>query len=150
MTNPKQMARRKRRIGRAPIIPNRVRSIGDGGFSFVPNRFLHEGFFASLQPDELLLYLLLVLASDRYGLSFYHYDSLCSLLQMPVERYLTARNDLIEKDLIAFDGTRFQILSLPERPVLKPSRPLKTPADFEEEDGATIRTVIKRSLGVEE
>ncbi len=45
---------------------------------------------------------------------------------------------------------RFQILSLPERPVFKPSAPLKTPADFEAEDGATIRTVIKRSLGVEE
>ena len=97
-----------------------------------------------------MLYLLLVLAGDRHGVSFYHYDTICSLLQMPIERYLTACNSLIENDLIAFDGTRFQVLSLPQRPVFKPSRPLNTPADFEDEDAATIRSVIKRSLGVEE
>jgi hypothetical protein len=33
-----------------------------------------------------------------------------------VDRYVAARNALIEKDLIAFDGTIFQVLELPAAP----------------------------------
>ncbi len=54
-----------------------------------------------------------MLAADRYGLSFYSYDSICSLLQMSMDQYLQARGGLIEKDLIDFDGTIFQVLDLP-------------------------------------
>ena len=52
---------------------------------------------------------------------------------------------LIERDLIAYDGTRFQVLSLPERP--RPDRPreLRTPEDFAEHDTATIRALVRRS-----
>lgn len=60
---------------------NRIRHI-DGGFSFIPHRFLTDGFLASLDQTELLLYLFLSLVSDRYGLSFYSYDAICSLLQL--------------------------------------------------------------------
>jgi hypothetical protein len=55
-----------------------------------------------------------VIAGDRNGLSFYSYDSICNLLQMSIDQYLQARNVLIEKDLIAFDGTLFQVLDLPK------------------------------------
>ena len=98
---------------------DRVRKI-DGGFSFVPHRFLADGFFASLIPHELLLYFLLVLAGDRNGLSFYSYDRICTLLQMTVDRYIMARDSLVDKGLIAFDGTLFQVLQLPQKPVSKP------------------------------
>ena len=97
------------------LVAERVRKI-DGGFSFVPNRFPADGFFASLIPCELLLYFLLVLAGDRNGVSFYSYDKICTLLQMTVDRYIMARNSLIDKDLVAFDGTLFQVLQLPEKP----------------------------------
>jgi len=90
----------------------RVRRI-DGGFSFIPHRFLTDGFLSALDPYQLLLYFFLVLAADRYGLSFYSYDSICSLLQMSMDQYLQARHALIEKDLIDFDGTIFQVLDLP-------------------------------------
>lgn len=132
-----------------PIVPERVRKIGKDGFAFIPNRFLHDGFFAVLCPDELLLYFLLVVAGNRRGLSFYHYDSLCDLLRWPVERYLTARNGLIEKDLIAFDGTRFQVLELPEKPPT-PRAALTDEASLEECDPATIRGLIRSSLGADE
>ena len=85
----------------------------DGGFSFIPHRFLTDGFLSALDPHQLLLYFFLVLAGDRYGLSFYSYDSICSLLQMSMDQYLQARGGLIEKDLIDFDGTIFQVLDLP-------------------------------------
>jgi hypothetical protein len=94
--------------------PERLRRI-DGGFSFIPHRFLLEGYLASLNQKELLLYLFLVLASDRNGLSFYSYDRICTLLQITLEEYIGSRDGLIEKDLIAFDGTLFQVLSLPPK-----------------------------------
>ncbi|MGD1972138.1 MAG: hypothetical protein PVF24_11030 [Desulfobacterales bacterium] len=90
----------------------RIRRI-DGGFSFIPHRFLTDGFLSALNPHQLLLYFFLVLAGDRYGLSFYSYDSICSLLQMSMDQYLQARDALIEKDLIDFNGTIFQVLDLP-------------------------------------
>jgi hypothetical protein len=95
--------------------PHRVRCI-ERGFSFIPHRFLTDGFLASLDQRELLLYFFLVLVSDRQGLSFYSYDAICSLLQLSVDDYLLARDGLIEKDLIAFDGTLFQVLDLPATP----------------------------------
>jgi hypothetical protein len=136
-------------IDRTPIIADRVRGIDGQGFCFVPHRFLRDGFFASLSPEELLLYFVLVLAGDRHGISFYHYDRLCSLLQMSLETFLTARNGLIDKDLIAFDGRRYQVLSLPARPVAPKSKALSA-EDFEDEDPATIHAIIKRSLDLEE
>lgn len=115
-------AGRSSNITRQPIRPERVRRI-EGGFAFVPHRFLRDGFYASLTPDEAALYLLLVFAGDRNGVSFYHYDSLCALLQIDPERYVDARDELIELDLLAFDGTRFQVLSLPNQPVLRTRSP---------------------------
>jgi len=103
------------------LSPDRIRRI-NGGFSFIPHRFLGDGFLSSLQQKELLLYLFLVIASDRHGLSFYSYDAICTLLQMRLDQYIAARNGLIDKDLIAFDGTVFQVLDLPVRPVLLSSK----------------------------
>lgn len=134
-------------IRRAPILPQRVRSIGGNSFAFLPHRFLREGFFASLAPDELRLYVLLVLAADRNGLSFYHYDSLCSLLEITLETYIHARNALIDKDLIAFDGTRFQVLSLPDKPRFETPPALTSNEDHTDRDPATIRSIVRRSLG---
>jgi hypothetical protein len=99
--------------------PNRVRHI-DGGFSFIPHRFLTDGFLSSLTQKEILLYFFLILVSDRYGLSFYSYDAICSFLQITADQYIEARDSLIRKDLIAFDGTLFQVLDLPKQPVEDP------------------------------
>jgi hypothetical protein len=103
--------------------PDRIRGI-KGGFSFIPHRFVTDGFLSSLNQKQLLLYLFLVLVSDRYGLSYYAYDAICSLLQMRLEDYIQARDDLLKKDLIAFDGTLFQVLELPTKPHMpRTSRP---------------------------
>jgi len=96
------------------INPDRIRGI-KGGFSFIPHRFVTDGFLSSLSQTELLMYLFLVLVSDRYGLSYYAYDSICSLLQLTLEEYIQARDGLLKKDLIAFDGTLFQVLELPTK-----------------------------------
>ncbi len=130
-------------IDRTPPRPDRVRRI-EAGFAFLPNRFLHKGFFASLSHAERSLYLFLVLAADRNGVSFYPYDRICSTLEMFPDDYIGVRNSLLQKDLLAFDGTRFQVLSLPPSPVV--TRPLVTSQDFEEHDPATVRQLIRSSL----
>ena len=129
----------------APVLPDRVRHI-ERGFAFVPNRFLHEGFFASLGHSERSLYFFLVLAGDRNGVSYYSYERICTTLEFALDDYIAARNALIEKDLVAFDGTCFQILSLPTRPVLRLRRPLATHDDFESDDPATVAQRIRSSL----
>lgn len=143
-----RMRTKTRPIFRAPIVPERVRTIGTDGFSFFPNRFVQDGFFAALSADELSLYVLLVLVGNRQGVSCWGYDALCALLRMPLERYLVARNALITKDLIAFDGQRFQVLALPSLPPAPPS-PLTSAEDFENHDPATIRQLIGMSLSGE-
>jgi len=46
------------------LVPDRIRQI-EGSFGFIPHRFLADGFLATLNQHELLLYLFLVLAADR-------------------------------------------------------------------------------------
>jgi hypothetical protein len=137
--------RRPRRAHRAPVQPDRVRRI-ERGFAFVPNRFLHGGFFASLAHTERSLYFFLVLAGDRNGVSFYSYDRICATLEITVEDYVEARNALIRQDLVAFDGSCFQVLSLPPRPVPHPRRPLLNTDDLERDDPATVRMLARSSL----
>ncbi|MGD9214763.1 MAG: hypothetical protein PVJ84_08125 [Desulfobacteraceae bacterium] len=76
--------------------PDRIRKI-NRGFSFIPHRFLTNGFLADLDQAQALLYLFLVLAADRNGLSFYSYDSICNLLKLPLEQYIQDRDGLLEK-----------------------------------------------------
>jgi hypothetical protein len=133
-------------IHKNPLIPQRLRTL-QGSFAWIEHRFLRHGFFCALSHHELILYVLLVLASDRQGLSFYSYDRLCSLLGIDLDDYLESRNQLIDKDLIAFDGRIFQVLSLPDRPSHKPPTLLKTRADMETKDPATVDLICRQAFG---
>ena len=129
------------RIEKKTLAPDRIRKI-TSSFAFIEHRFLRQGFWSSLSHHELLLYLFLVLVSDRNGLSYYCYDKICSLLQITVDEYMLARNLLIEKDLIAFDGSLFQVLSLPQKPRSSSPGALKTAKDMQTHDPATIGQLI--------
>ncbi len=102
-------------IRKKVLVPERLRTTGKS-FCFIPHRFLTDGFLQSLSLYELALYLFLVLASDKNGLSFYSDKSICSILGFKEQDYLFARTCLIYKNLIEHDGTLFQVLSLPESP----------------------------------
>jgi hypothetical protein len=130
-------------VNRKPLICSRIRKI-EGSFAWISHRFLRNGFFTGLTRNELLLYFFLVLVADRQGLSYYHYDKICSLLCFSVDDYIVARDQLIEKDLLAFDGTFFQVLSLPQAPVNQAARLLKTRDDMATSDLATVRQIIRR------
>ena len=132
-----------------PLCPGRRRHI-TGSFAFIEHRFLRDGFWSSLNPHECLLYVFLIVVADRNGLSYYGYDKICTLLRFTLDDYLVARNALIAKDLIAFDGHLFQVLSLPDKPVRLSSSSLRTPQDMQHGDPATVRRIIRQSLGVDD
>ena len=133
-------------VERAPLCPERIRKI-TGGFSFIEHRFLRDGFFENLSHHEALFYLFLVLVGDRLGLSYYSYDKICTLLRFTLDEYLLARDGLIRKDLVAFDGYLYQVLSLPARAEREQPKLLKTEEDLSERDPAAIRRIIFHSLG---
>lgn len=129
---------------KTPLCPHRIRKIA-GSFAFIEHRFLRQGFFSRLSHHQLLLYVLLVLVADRNGLSYYSFDKLCTLLHLTPEDYLRARNALIKEDLIAFDGFFFQVLSLPDKPLERPTPALTT--HHQQSDADMIRLIIDTSLG---
>ena len=85
-------------------------------------------------------------AADRNGVSFCTHDRICAELELTLDEYLAVRDRLIDLDLIAFDGTWFQVLSLPPVPSVSPPRPLVTQDDFEDHDPATIRRLLRSTL----
>jgi hypothetical protein len=135
-------------IEKSPLDPKRVRKI-TGSFAFLEHRFLRDGFWCSLSQHALLLYVFLVLVADRHGLSYYSFEKICALLQLSLDDYLIARNALIKPDLIACDGHLFQVLSLPPRPVLQPPTPFHSAQQMAQADPATIRQLIRNSLGAD-
>ncbi len=124
-------------INKRILNPGRVRQIS-GGFGYIPHRFLTGGFLAVLDQKEILLYLFLVLVSDRHGLSYYSYDMICSLIQLTLDEYIEARDGLLNKDLISFDGKIFQVLDLPAVPC--------SSAPVFREDPAVVARMIRQSL----
>jgi hypothetical protein len=124
------------------ILPERKRVLAPP-FAWIDRRFLFEGFLAALSPRENLLYFFLVLAADRHGVSFYSYDKICTLLQLEVEAYVQARDGLIRKQLLAFDGQLFQVLALPKP---GPAMPVETPRRASDRRGnvQVLREIITR------
>jgi len=133
-------------IEKTPLSPQRIRKI-TGSFAFIEHRFLRDGFLETLTHHELMLYLFLILVADRKGLSYYSYDKICTLLRLSLNEYIAARDALIQKDLIAFDGYLYQVLSLPQNPLVQRAPPLKTQKDRLQRDPATIRQLIAHSMG---
>ena len=132
-------------IAKKALYPQRVRQI-NGSFAFIEHRFVQNGFWEALSHQELLLYIFLVLVGDRNGLSYYSYDKICTLLKISLDEYLRARDALIAKDLIGFDGYLFQVLSLPDSPVRPAGQPITDPEQMQRKDPATIRRIVTEAL----
>ena len=133
---------------------DRIRRLA-GGFAFVPNQFLHHGFFASLSHTERSLYFFLVLAGDRNGVSFYAYDRICDALELTPDEYLLVRNSLLDKDLIAFDTVPFRVHAVAEQSVAPKNlnaknriqdRPMGFEADHHPELVMGAKIVLRRAV----
>lgn len=99
-----------------PPRPDRLRRIS-GSFSWIDHRFLREGFDQGLTRLEKLLYFVLIAVSNQDGVSFYSDRRLAELLDIRYPHELTgARDELVARDLIAFQDGLYQVLALPARP----------------------------------
>lgn len=100
--------------------PDHVRRIR-GSFAWLDHRLLREGHLERLTLEDLGVYVFLVLAADRQGLSYYNQEKICRFLGLSWEEFREARERLVERDLIAFEPFNrgdvngwYQVLPLPE------------------------------------
>jgi hypothetical protein len=102
------------------LVPQRLRRPPATGWSWLDRRFLREhGDY--LSREAVLLYLFLAAVADRHGLSFYSDTNLACRLSQPVlER---AREELLDRDLIAHQLPLVQVLSLPSPGVRRRPEP---------------------------
>jgi hypothetical protein len=95
---------------------DRIRSIR-GSFSWIDHRFLRKGFDRGLTRLEKLLYFVLIAVSNRDGVSFYSDQRLAEILDIRHAHELTgARNELMDRGLIAFAEGIYQVLDLSPDP----------------------------------
>jgi hypothetical protein len=104
------------------LVADRLRRPPASGWSWVDRRFLREhGDY--LSRDAILLYLFLATVADRHGLSFYSDHTLSSRLHLSPQALQQARQELLDRDLIAHQLPLVQVLSLPAAAVSRRVEP---------------------------
>jgi len=94
------------------LVADRVRRPPADGFSWIDRRFLHE-FAGRLTHDAIVLYFFLAAVSDKHGLSYWKDATMAVRLRMPEEAVVSARDELLHQDLVAYHSPLTQVLSLP-------------------------------------
>ncbi len=109
-------------IHKRMLVPQRLRRPPSTGWSWVDRRFLREhGDY--LSREAMLLYLFLAAVADRHGLSFYSDNTLASRLRLSQPVLEQAREELLDRDLIAHQLPLVQVLSLPSPGVSRRPEP---------------------------
>ncbi len=88
--------------------PKTVRKI-KGSFAWIDHRLLRNGYLQLMTHPDLVLYLFLVLAADRNGVSFYRKEKICDAISLDFRQFEIAKDRLISLKLIAFEA--YSILS---------------------------------------
>jgi hypothetical protein len=94
------------------LVAQRLRRPPATGWSWLDRRFLRE-HGDHLSREALLLYLFLAAVADRHGLSFYSDHTLTSRLRLLPQVVEKARQELLDRDLIAYLAPLVQVLALP-------------------------------------
>jgi len=104
------------------LVNGRLRRPPATGWSWIDRRFLREhGDY--LSHEAMLLYLFLAVVADRHGLSFYSDHTLSSRLHLSLQALERARQELLDRDLIAHQLPLVQVLSLPSPGVSRRPEP---------------------------
>ncbi len=94
------------------LLPDRVRVPPRTGFSWVDRRFLREQV-SHLSRDAILLYFFQAAVSDRHGLSYWKDESAGARIKVSAAQVARAREELLVRDLVAFEPPLTQVLTLP-------------------------------------
>ena len=104
------------------LVPQRLRRPPATGWSWLDRRFLREhGDY--LSREAVQLYLVLAAVADRHGLSFYSDTTLACRLRLSQPVLERAREELLDRDLIAHELPLVQVLSLPTSGVSRRPEP---------------------------
>jgi hypothetical protein len=104
------------------LVPQRLRRPPATGWSWLDRRFLRaHGDY--LSREAVLLYLFLAAVADRHGLSFYSDTTLACRLRLSQSVLAQAREELLDRDLIAHQLPLVQVLSLPTPGVSRRAEP---------------------------
>ena len=82
--------------------PKMIRSIR-GSFAWVDHRLIRNGFLGVMTHEDVTLYLFLVLAADKNGVSFYRKEKICQTLALNDHQFEIAKDRLVDMKLIAFE-----------------------------------------------
>ncbi len=100
-------------IHKHPPRPERLRQIPPS-FSWVDHRLVRHQHLRRAEPHVWALYLFLVTVADSHGLSYYSDASIARHLNLDPLAVATARQRLVELDLLAYHKPLYQVLALPE------------------------------------
>ena len=98
-------------IDKRILVPSRLRRPPATGWSWMDRRFVRE-HMAHLSREAVLLYFFLTAVADKHGLSFYADGTLATLLRMTLPALIQARNELLDRDLIAHEARFTQVLAV--------------------------------------
>ncbi len=88
--------------------PKKTRKF-NGSFAWSDHRLVRNGYLQVMTHDDMVLYLFLILAADRNGVSFYRKEKICEAVSLDFSQFEIAKDRLINMKLIAFEG--YSILS---------------------------------------
>jgi len=83
--------------------PQKIRKI-ENSFAWIDHRLVRNGYLQVMTHDDMVLYLFLVLASDRNGVSFYRKEKICDAVSLDFSQFEIAKDRLINMKLIAFES----------------------------------------------
>lgn len=98
------------------IDPSRIRRI-PAQFSWVDHRLIRRRLLSGRSSQAWALYLLLTTVADAEGISYYSNASLCQHLNIAPAQLDSARRELVETGLLAWDAPFYQVLGLDTRPI---------------------------------
>ena len=134
--------------------PERLRSIErERPFGWLPCCLLKGDLLWQMSNAAKALYLHQALAADRSGLSFWSDRRIHETIALCSADLEQARQQLIELDLLAFDGRTYQLLSLPQNPQHRPAEQPRGTAPSAEADSAptqipaAAREILRSILG---
>lgn len=88
--------------------PKKIRNI-KGSFAWIDHRLMRNGFIDIMTHQDMAMYLFLVLAADKNGVSFYRKEKICETVSLDYNQFEIAKDRLINMKLIAYEG--YSVLS---------------------------------------
>ena len=74
--------------------PQKIRSIRNS-FAWIDHRLVRNGFIETMTHQDMALYLFLVLAADKNGVSFYRKEKICQAVSLDYSQFEIAKDRLI-------------------------------------------------------